>query len=67
MPGQADVKPTIVLLHGAFADVSSWNGVIKRPQQQDYTVIAPVKPTARPGCGAAVARRGALSLLKVSA
>ena len=22
----ADVKPTIVLVHGAFADASSWNG-----------------------------------------
>jgi hypothetical protein len=22
----ADAKPTIVLVHGAFADASSWNG-----------------------------------------
>ena len=27
---QQPVKPTIVLVHGAFADTSSWNGVIKR-------------------------------------
>jgi hypothetical protein len=27
---QADAKPTIVLVHGAFADASSWNGVIGR-------------------------------------
>jgi hypothetical protein len=26
---QADAKPTIVLVHGAFADASSWNGVIE--------------------------------------
>jgi hypothetical protein len=26
--------PTIVLVHGAFADASSWNGVIERLQQQ---------------------------------
>jgi len=38
---QADAKPTIVLVHGAFADGSSWNGVIERLQQQGYTVIAP--------------------------
>jgi pimeloyl-ACP methyl ester carboxylesterase len=38
------VKPTIVLVHGAFADASSWNGVIKRLQQQGYTVIAPANP-----------------------
>jgi len=40
----ADVKPTIVLVHGAFADASSWNGVIGRLQQQGYTVIAPANP-----------------------
>jgi pimeloyl-ACP methyl ester carboxylesterase len=38
------VKPTIVLVHGAFADASSWNGVIGRLQQQGYTVIAPANP-----------------------
>jgi pimeloyl-ACP methyl ester carboxylesterase len=41
---QADVKPTIVLVHGAFADASSWNGVIERLQQQAYSVIAPANP-----------------------
>jgi len=41
---QTGVKPTIVLVHGAFADASSWNGVIGRLQQQGYTVIAPANP-----------------------
>jgi hypothetical protein len=41
---QAGVKPTIVLVHGAFADASSWNGVIERLQQQGYTVVAPANP-----------------------
>ena len=41
---QTDAKPTIVLVHGAFADASSWNGVIERLQQQGYTVIAPANP-----------------------
>ena len=42
---QADMKPTIVLVHGAFADASSWNGVIERLQQREgYTVIAPPNP-----------------------
>jgi len=40
----ADAKPTIVLVHGAFADASSWNGVIERLQRQGYTVIAPANP-----------------------
>jgi len=39
------MKPTIVLVHGAFADASSWNGIIERLQQQEgYTVIAPPNP-----------------------
>jgi pimeloyl-ACP methyl ester carboxylesterase len=38
------VKPTIVLVHGAFADASSWNGVIGLLQQAGYTVIAPANP-----------------------
>ncbi len=41
---QTGGKPTIVLVHGAYADASSWNGVIKRLQQQGYTVIAPANP-----------------------
>ena len=41
---QADVKPTIVLVHGAFADASSWSGVIELLQQQGYTVVAPANP-----------------------
>ncbi len=33
-------KPTVVLVHGAFADSSSWNGVIQRLHTKGYTVIA---------------------------
>jgi len=39
-----DAKPTIVIVHGAFADASSWNGVIERLQQEGYDVIAPPNP-----------------------
>jgi pimeloyl-ACP methyl ester carboxylesterase len=38
------VKPTIVIVHGAFADASSWNEVIERLQKQGYDVIAPPNP-----------------------
>jgi pimeloyl-ACP methyl ester carboxylesterase len=41
---QSDAKPTVVLVHGAFADGSSWNGVIQRLQHQGYSVIAPANP-----------------------
>jgi pimeloyl-ACP methyl ester carboxylesterase len=35
---------TVVLLHGAFADGSSWNGVIERLQAKGMQVTAPVNP-----------------------
>jgi pimeloyl-ACP methyl ester carboxylesterase len=38
------VKPTVVLVHGAWADGSSWNGVVARLQQQGYTVDVPPNP-----------------------
>jgi len=37
-------KPTIVLEHGAWADTSSWNGVIRRLQANGYAVYAPPNP-----------------------
>ena len=37
-------KPSIVLIHGAWADGSSWSGVIQRLQEQGYTVYAPANP-----------------------
>ncbi|HEY6758130.1 MAG TPA: alpha/beta hydrolase [Baekduia sp.] len=37
-------KPTIVLVHGAFADASSWNGVTERLQHDGYPVVAPANP-----------------------
>jgi len=38
------VKPTIVLVHGAFADGSSWSKVIPILQKDGYTVIAVQNP-----------------------
>lgn len=37
-------KPTVVLVHGAFADASGWDGVITRLQAKGYPVIAPANP-----------------------
>jgi alpha-beta hydrolase superfamily lysophospholipase len=37
-------KPTIVLVHGAFADAASWNGVVEQLQQQGCAVVAPANP-----------------------
>ncbi|MDR7121320.1 alpha/beta hydrolase [Rheinheimera soli] len=33
-------KPTVLLVHGAFAESSSWNGVVAELQEQGYPVIA---------------------------
>jgi pimeloyl-ACP methyl ester carboxylesterase len=37
-------KPTIVLLHGAFADGNSWSEVTERLQEDGYQVVAPAVP-----------------------
>ncbi|MGO9976014.1 MAG: alpha/beta fold hydrolase [Solirubrobacteraceae bacterium] len=41
---KADALPTIVLVHGAWADSGSWDGVIGRLQRAGYTVYAPPNP-----------------------
>lgn len=37
-------KPTVVLVHGAFADASSWNGVVKILEKDGYPVVAAANP-----------------------
>lgn len=39
-----DQKPTVVLVHGAFAESASWNGVITRLQEKDVRAIAVANP-----------------------
>ncbi|GAA0624187.1 alpha/beta hydrolase [Sporichthya brevicatena] len=40
-------RPTVVLVHGAFADASGWNDVTKRLQARGYPVLAPANPERR--------------------
>lgn len=40
----SSAKPTIVLVHGAFADSSSWNGVVARLSKKGYAVLAAANP-----------------------
>jgi pimeloyl-ACP methyl ester carboxylesterase len=42
-PTKSDM-PTVVLVHGAFADASSWGGVITRLQSRGVPVTAPPNP-----------------------
>jgi pimeloyl-ACP methyl ester carboxylesterase len=37
-------EPTVILVHGAFADASSWNGVVERLQANGVKVTAPANP-----------------------
>lgn len=37
-------KPTVVLVHGAFADSSSWNGVIAHLRLAGYPVVSAANP-----------------------
>jgi pimeloyl-ACP methyl ester carboxylesterase len=41
-PGKT--KPTVVLVHGAWADASSWSGEVKRLRDDGYTVAAVANP-----------------------
>lgn len=52
MSGSA-IKPTIVLEHGAWADGSSWSGVVTRLQNDGYTVDVPPNPLRGPGSDSA--------------
>ncbi|MGW5606457.1 alpha/beta fold hydrolase [Streptomyces sp. NPDC003753] len=49
-------KPTIVLEHGAFADGSSWNGVIAALRADGYPVVAAANPLRGPASDAAALR-----------
>jgi pimeloyl-ACP methyl ester carboxylesterase len=42
--GRPAARPTIVLVHGAWADSSSWSGAIERLQADGYRVLAPSNP-----------------------
>jgi len=50
---RATPKPTIVLVHGAFADASGFGAVTNRLQHRGYTVISPANPLRGPASDAA--------------
>lgn len=49
-------RPTIVLEHGAFADASSWNGVVEILRTDGYPVVAAANPLRGPAQDAAALR-----------
>src|SRR6478736_5923467 len=42
--GDRPMSPTVVLVHGAFADASGWGGVITRLNAAGYATLAPANP-----------------------
>lgn len=51
-----DRNPTIVLVHGSWADASSWTQVIERLQREGFTVTAPPNNLRGTGVDAAYVR-----------
>jgi pimeloyl-ACP methyl ester carboxylesterase len=51
-----ETKPTIVLVHGAWADASSWAGVIERLQREGFTCTCPPNNLRGPSADAAYVR-----------
>ena len=47
-----DARPTIVLVHGDWADGSSWTSVIDRLQERGFAVLAPPNPLRGPAADA---------------
>jgi pimeloyl-ACP methyl ester carboxylesterase len=41
---RSGADPVVVLVHGAFADASGWNGVVELLQRRGRTVVAPANP-----------------------
>jgi pimeloyl-ACP methyl ester carboxylesterase len=49
-------KPTVVLVHGAFADSSSWDGVVADLTRDGYHVVAAANPLRGPASDAAAVK-----------
>jgi len=43
-PDQQSLKPTVVFVHGGWADSSSWNQEITNLERRGFSVIAPANP-----------------------
>ncbi|WP_330232367.1 alpha/beta hydrolase [Nocardia sp. NBC_00508] len=56
-PAQAQTLPTIVLVHGAFADTTSWDGVAALLRERGYRVVTPDNPLRGPAYDAAAVQR----------
>ncbi|WP_068269544.1 alpha/beta hydrolase [Aldersonia kunmingensis] len=56
-PASAQTLPTVVLVHGAFADATSWDGVAADLRGRGYTVVTPDNPLRGPAYDSAAIRK----------
>jgi pimeloyl-ACP methyl ester carboxylesterase len=56
-PGAAPARPTVVLVHGAFADATAWARVIPLLERAGYTVVAVQNPLTAFDADVATTRR----------
>jgi pimeloyl-ACP methyl ester carboxylesterase len=56
MPAPGQAKPTVVLVHGAWADASSWSCEVATPQAAGYDA-GDSEPAARPDHPLGISRR----------
>jgi pimeloyl-ACP methyl ester carboxylesterase len=56
-PGAAPARPTVVLVHGAFADATAWARVIPLLERAGYTVVAVQNPLTGFDADVATTRR----------
>ncbi len=56
-PATAAPLPTIVLVHGAFADTTSWDGVAATLRDRGYRVVVPDNPLRGPAYDAGAIQR----------
>ncbi|WP_413232883.1 alpha/beta fold hydrolase [Nocardia salmonicida] len=56
-PALAADTPTVVLVHGAFADTTSWDGVAEALRADGYRVVVPDNPLRGPANDAAAIER----------
>ena len=58
----AQPRPTIVLVHGAFADATSWDGVAADLRGRGYSVVTPDNPLRGPGYDSAAVEQTLASI-----
>ena len=63
----SDLTPTVVLVHGAFVDASSWNGVIAELKAAGLDVVATADHAIHPNAERDMAKRAGSEITEIDA